>query len=86
VTGIVDRLEHRGLVERRPAPQDRRVKSLVVTGDGARLAEEVWSDVVGGALALVSLSDREQHSLLLLLRRLDQASGTVCWVGDCGCI
>src|SRR5918912_2258053 len=31
VTGIVDRLEGRGLVERRPAPGDRRVKMLVVT-------------------------------------------------------
>src|SRR5580704_11680280 len=30
VTGIVDRLEARGLVERRPDPDDRRVKGLVV--------------------------------------------------------
>ena len=31
VTGIVDRLEQRGLVERRPAEHDRRVKLLVLT-------------------------------------------------------
>src|SRR5687767_8084215 len=30
VTGMVDRLEHRGLVERRPAPGDRRVKTLLL--------------------------------------------------------
>src|SRR4051794_11604606 len=31
VTGIVDRLEDRGLVERRSAAHDRRVKMLAVT-------------------------------------------------------
>src|SRR5213076_2988134 len=37
VTGIVDRLETRGLVERRAAPHDRRVKMLYVTAQGAEL-------------------------------------------------
>ena len=31
VTGIVDRLESRGLVERTPGAEDRRVKTLVLT-------------------------------------------------------
>src|SRR6185436_688436 len=31
VTGIVDRLEDRGLVERQPAERDRRVKMLTIT-------------------------------------------------------
>jgi len=39
VTGIVDRLEARGLIERRPSPTDRRVKLLVLTAEGARLRE-----------------------------------------------
>ena len=37
VTGIVDRLEARGLIERRPGAGDRRVKVLVVTVTGERL-------------------------------------------------
>src|SRR5258706_244861 len=37
VTGIVDRLEARGLVERRSDEHDRRVKMLVVTERGAQL-------------------------------------------------
>jgi MarR family transcriptional regulator, organic hydroperoxide resistance regulator len=37
VTGIVDRLEARGLIERRPADRDRRVKLLVLTPEGERL-------------------------------------------------
>src|SRR3954464_2544210 len=39
VTGIVDRLEAAGLVERRPDPHDRRVKTVVVTALGARLRD-----------------------------------------------
>src|SRR3954451_14848721 len=39
VTGIVDRLEDRGLVERRSAAHDRRVKMLAVTEEGARVRE-----------------------------------------------
>ena len=41
VTGIVDRLERRGLVERRARKQDRRVRVLVITGRGARLRERI---------------------------------------------
>src|SRR6266700_3935790 len=37
VTGLVDRLESRGLVRRRSSPQDRRVKVLQLTPAGARL-------------------------------------------------
>ena len=36
-TGIVDRLEARGLIERRPAEHDRRVKLLVLTAEGERV-------------------------------------------------
>src|SRR3979490_2090865 len=37
VTGLVDRLESRGLVRRRPSAGDRRVKVLVLTPTGSRL-------------------------------------------------
>jgi DNA-binding MarR family transcriptional regulator len=36
-TWIVDRLEGRGLVERRPHPTDRRARLVVLTAKGARL-------------------------------------------------
>ena len=41
ITGIVDRLEERGLVERQPADYDRRVKLIALTPDGTRLREEL---------------------------------------------
>jgi DNA-binding MarR family transcriptional regulator len=39
VTGIVDKLEARGLIERQPSADDRRVKMLVVTARGAELRQ-----------------------------------------------
>lgn len=84
VTGIIDRLEQRGLVERQAAPSDRRVKSLVVTEVGAKLAHAVWSDVTDGAVTFVGLADEEQTTLLLLLRRLDHGPGAACWLSRDG--
>lgn len=79
VTALVDRLERRGLVERRPAPGDRRVKTLVVTHSGADLAERLWLRVVGGGPVHV-LAPQEQLALLELLRRLEAGPSTACWV------
>jgi DNA-binding MarR family transcriptional regulator len=37
VTWMVDRLEERGFVERRPKPGDRRVKTVLLTPDGEKM-------------------------------------------------
>lgn len=42
VTWVVDRLEKRGLVERRTLPTDRRVKTVVLTPAGARTKAELF--------------------------------------------
>jgi len=41
VTGLVDRLEHRGLVRRKDADRDRRAYRIVLTPAGARLVREI---------------------------------------------
>src|SRR3954468_1579274 len=41
VTGLVDRLESRGLVRRRPSAADRRVKVLDLTPSGTRLRSQL---------------------------------------------
>jgi DNA-binding MarR family transcriptional regulator len=41
VTGLVDRLEARGLVRREAIPEDRRVYRVVLTGAGRKLLDEV---------------------------------------------
>src|SRR5919197_504469 len=43
VTGIADRLENRGLIERRSAEGDRRVKALVLTDAGVELRDRVYA-------------------------------------------
>lgn len=37
MVAIVDELEQRGLVERRPHPSDRRIRALYLTGEGRKL-------------------------------------------------
>jgi DNA-binding MarR family transcriptional regulator len=41
IGGVIDRLERRGLVQRNPAPDDRRVRRLTLTGEGAALLQQV---------------------------------------------
>ncbi len=68
VTGIVDRLERSGLVERRARTGDRRVKELVITAEGRRIrrqTDKVFSETPG----IAQLSAEEQHLLLRLLGR-----------------
>jgi DNA-binding MarR family transcriptional regulator len=79
VTGIVDRLEQRGLVERHPAA-DRRVKILVATARGTEVARAVWTQVRTASPGVGELSPGERDQLLTLLRRLDQP-GERCWTG-----
>jgi DNA-binding MarR family transcriptional regulator len=69
VTGIVDRLEARGLIERRTDPRDRRVKMLALTGEGVGLREEATQRMMQPPPELAALSRRDQRTLLELLRR-----------------
>jgi DNA-binding MarR family transcriptional regulator len=69
VTGIVDRLETRGLVTRRPYPQDRRVKHIVLTPAGIDLREQVRARMAEVPEAIRRLSVADQRLLRDLLRR-----------------
>jgi DNA-binding MarR family transcriptional regulator len=69
VTGIVDRLEARGLVARQPYEQDRRVKHLVLTALGARLRERMSAVMARPPAEFERLSPGEQRQLRDLLRR-----------------
>ena len=68
VTGIVDRLESRGLVERTPGT-DRRVKTLVLTREGAEVRAQVVELLSEPPAALAGLSAADQQALLDILRR-----------------
>jgi DNA-binding MarR family transcriptional regulator len=70
VTGLVDRLESRGLVRRRASARDRRVKVLVLTPAGSRIRALLLERMTAPPAALERLSLREQRALVLILRRL----------------
>ena len=68
-TGIVDRMEKRGLVERRHNTGDRRVVLVCPTDAGAK----VFSDIAGHrremlSLVLAELSEEEMAALLVGMR------------------
>ena len=69
VTGIVDRLESRGLVERTPGTDDRRVKTLVLTQEGAEVRAKVIELLSEPPAALAALSPSDQRALRDILRR-----------------
>ncbi|MFH9083361.1 MULTISPECIES: MarR family transcriptional regulator [unclassified Streptomyces] len=70
VTGIVDRLESRGLVERRPDPADRRVKVAAATEEGRRVARDLREGLHFAREPLAALTDDQRRSLRDLLRRM----------------
>jgi MarR family transcriptional regulator, organic hydroperoxide resistance regulator len=74
ITGIVDRLEERGIVERRVAEHDRRVKLIALTSDGTRLREELNRRLAEPPEPLTRLSAADQQALRDVLgRALDAA-------------
>ncbi|MBT2383596.1 MarR family winged helix-turn-helix transcriptional regulator [Streptomyces sp. ISL-11] len=70
VTGIVDRLEARGLVERRPDADDRRVKLAAATTDGKLTAARLRESLDFAREPLAGLSAQERTVLRDLLRRM----------------
>ncbi|MEV7283775.1 MarR family transcriptional regulator [Streptomyces sp. NPDC093252] len=70
VTGIVDRLESRGLAERRADPGDRRVKLAAATEEGVRVARSLRESLRFAREPLAGLTDAERLALRDLLRRM----------------
>ena len=76
MVAIVDELEQRGLIERRPHPSDRRVRALYLTPAGRELltrgrkiAKEHEEDLTRG----LSQADRKQ--LVAVLQQLVENQG-----------
>ena len=70
VTGLVDRLESRGLIRRQPGREDRRVKELDLTPTGVRLRTELMARMSTPPAAIGRLSARDQRELERILSRL----------------
>jgi MarR family transcriptional regulator, organic hydroperoxide resistance regulator len=73
VTGIVDRLEDRGLVERQPAEHDRRVKMLSITPRGIEVRAGLSARLAEPPEPLAGLSIEDQRALRDIMRRVAAA-------------
>jgi DNA-binding MarR family transcriptional regulator len=70
VTSIVDKLESRGIVERKSADHDRRVKALVMTVAGVALQKRVEERMqLRPPPAIANLSMDDQKTLCEILGR-----------------
>ena len=70
-SGVVDRLERDGLVERRAAPHDRRVVLVHATQAGRSVVSRLWPEYVSGIHRIMEpLNAEEQAHLNELLERL----------------
>jgi DNA-binding MarR family transcriptional regulator len=78
VTGLTDRLETRGLVERRASPGDRRVKVIALTGEGERVQRALWERLMTDSPVTAGLTREQQRALLSMLQQVagqDATSG-----------
>jgi DNA-binding MarR family transcriptional regulator len=71
VTGLIDRIEARGLVERAADPADRRVRLLALTDRGRRVRAEVDAELVAQVSRATRLSADDAVLLATLLTRIE---------------
>jgi DNA-binding MarR family transcriptional regulator len=69
ITGIVDRMEARGLIERRDSPADRRVKLIALTPDGAEQRARLMERLHEPPAVIAALTRADQRTLRDVLRR-----------------
>ncbi len=84
VTGLVDRLESRGLVKRQESPGDRRVYRIVLTPRGVRLVREILPYFHYAAEAVwEGLPVRQVQGLVDELRKVSAAAERIAasWPG-----
>jgi DNA-binding MarR family transcriptional regulator len=76
ITGITDRLEEQGLVERQANAGDRRVKHLILTNRGKQIREAMLLRAEQKLPATAGLTKEQRIALLDLLRAI-RRSGEV---------
>jgi DNA-binding MarR family transcriptional regulator len=75
VTGVVDKLEQQGLVERAANPRDRRGVLARITPEGRRVAAASTEALNTGPFGSLPLEDVQTEQLIAILTDLRAASG-----------
>jgi DNA-binding MarR family transcriptional regulator len=73
ITGIVDRLQTRGLVERQADPTDRRIKLIAATDAGKSVAAELRGHLRFASDPLVALTQPQRRTLRDLLHLMAES-------------
>ncbi len=72
ITGILDRVEHKGLIERQPCPGDRRALQVVLTSKGRELEQPVNQAIIeANKKALAVFEDQDSDNLKKYLHQLN---------------
>jgi MarR family 2-MHQ and catechol resistance regulon transcriptional repressor len=75
ITYLVDRLEGRGLVERREAPGDRRARLAALTPEGEALIRRIFPEHAARIKqALAGVGKKEKRELVRLLRTIAEGA------------
>jgi len=77
VTGIVDKLESRGLIARQSVGHDRRVKMLVLTQEGKAVRAQLRERMESTPEAVAKLPASTRQQLALILRDVLISRGTL---------
>lgn len=74
LTGILDRMEQKGLIEKLPDPKDRRALQVILTATGRELQKPLLQAIEhANKKALVKLNDQQAESLKGLLEDIATA-------------
>jgi MarR family transcriptional regulator, organic hydroperoxide resistance regulator len=74
VTAVADTLEKRGLARREAHPGDRRIKNLILTGDGCALKKHLETELAAWMPWSRALDNDEREQLLALIRKMLSAA------------
>jgi len=76
VTGLVDRVERLGLVDRIPDPGDRRIRILTLTSQGRRLRNRINQEVARDLAVALGLKPEDHGRVLRLVACLPATSSS----------
>jgi MarR family 2-MHQ and catechol resistance regulon transcriptional repressor len=75
MTSAIDRLEKRGLVQRRSCSSDRRIRLVELTADGKSLIEEIYARHEKDLeVVMADLSEEERKTLYETLKKIGLAA------------
>jgi DNA-binding MarR family transcriptional regulator len=77
VTNAISRLEQRGLVQRYPSPNDRRIVLATITPDGRALARRATTALNQAAFGLPDLTPGQAAEITSMLRTIRVLTGDI---------